>query len=269
MSFFARRVAGLTGVAEDRLERLAGGDLSEILVVPRPDGAIAVAKGSPAIATEAAMLRALLGAGIPAPKVESEYEGVLILEHVANDGVFSPSAWADLGVVLRRLHARTEELYGWPVDYRLGTVELHNRQRRDWPGFWAEQRLLPTAALLDRPWRERVEAVAARAVELLPAEPTRAWLHGDLWSGNILVAGGSVAALIDPACYYGHAEVDLAMLTLFDTPPPEFWSAYGALDAGWEARRPLYQLFPALVHLRLFGAAYSGMADRMLTALGA
>ena len=269
MSFFARRVSAVTGVAEDRLERLAGGDLSEILVVPRPDGSIAVAKGSPAIATEAAMLRALLGAGIPAPKVESEYEGVVILEHVANDGVFSPSAWADLGIVLRRLHARSDELYGWPVDYRLGTVELHNRQRRDWPGFWAEQRLLATAALLDRPWRERVEAVAARAVELLPAEPIPAWLHGDLWSGNILVAGGRVAALIDPACYYGHAEVDLAMLTLFDTPPPEFWSAYGALDAGWEARRPLYQLFPALVHLRLFGATYSGMADRMLTALGA
>lgn len=268
MSFFARRVAAVTGVAEDRLERLAGGDLSEILLVHRPDDSRAVAKGGAAGATEAAMLRALLGAGIPAPRVESEYEGVLILQHVPNDGVFSPAAWASIGSALARLHARTAEEYGWPVDYRLGTVELDNRQRRDWPGFWAEQRLLPTAALLDRPWRERVSALAARLPDLLPADPPAAWLHGDLWSGNILVEGGRLAALIDPACYHGHAEVDLAMLSLFDSPPAEFWEAYGPIAAGWEARLPLYQLFPALVHLRLFGATYSGMVDRMLRAAG-
>ena len=39
-------------------------------------------------------------------------------------------------------------------------------------------------------------------------------------------------------------------------------------EPGWEERLPVYQLFPALVHLRLFGAAYAPMVDRLL-ALGA
>ncbi|PWG01822.1 aminoglycoside phosphotransferase [Sphingosinicella humi] len=264
MSAFAAKVAALTGVAEARLERLAGGDLSEVLLIRRPDGRRIVAKGGPAVATEAAMLRALAAAGVAAPAVEGEHEGVLLLEHVEHDGLFSPHAWADIGAAVRNLHARRGQGYGWPVDYALGSVALDNRQRREWPEFWGEQRLVSTARVLDRPWRDRIGGLAKRLRELLPADPPRALLHGDLWSGNILVAEGRLAALVDPACYYGHAEVDLAMLTLFGSPPPEFWDAYGPLEPGWEERRIIYQLFPALVHLRLFGASYAGMVERLL-----
>jgi fructosamine-3-kinase len=266
---FARKVASLAHVGEDRLERLTGGDLSEVLLVRRGDGRLSVAKGGPAVATEAAMLRALAAAGLPAPMVEAEHDGVLLLEHVVNDGVFSDNAWRSIGAALRRLHGEVGTDYGWPVNYQLGTVALDNGPRGDWPGFWGEQRLIPTVAILDRPWRERVERLARRLADILPAAPPPALLHGDLWSGNILVRGGSLAAFIDPACCHGHAEADLAMLTLFDTPSAAFWDAYGGLEPGWEARRPAYQLFPALVHLRLLGAAYAGMVDRLLDALGA
>lgn len=265
MTAFSQRVAAVTGVAEERLERLAGGDLSEVLLVPRPEGA-AVAKSGPSVGTEAAMLRALAGAGIRVPGVVGEHDGVLLLQHVAHDGVLSPNAWADIGAELAKLHARIGEAYGWPVDYALGTVALDNREGRDWPRFWGEQRLAAAARLLDRPWRERVERLAGRLPDLLPAAPPAALLHGDLWTGNILVEGGRLAALIDPACYHGHAEVDLAMLSLFGEPPGEFWDAYGGREAEWEQRLPIYQLFPALVHLRLFGAAYAPMVDRLLNA---
>jgi fructosamine-3-kinase len=265
---FAQRVAAVTGVAAERLERLAGGDLSEVLLVPRPEGAL-VAKSGPSVGTEAAMLRALVGAGIRVPGVVGEHDGVLLLDYVAHDDVLSPNAWADIGAELGRLHARTGEAYGWPVDYALGTVALDNREGRDWPRFWGEQRLAAAARLLDRPWRERVERLAGRLGDLLPAAPPASFLHGDLWTGNILVGGGRLAALIDPACYHGHAEVDLAMLCLFGTPPEEFWQAYGGREPGWEARLALYQLFPALVHLRLFGPAYAPMVDRLLDAADA
>lgn len=268
MSAFSQRVAAVTGVSEDRLERLAGESISEVLLVPRPGGFPLVAKSSPAIAAEAAMLRAIAAAGIPAPTVEGEHEGVLLLEHVGNDGLFSARAWGDIGAFIRRLHARTGESYGWPVDYAIGTVGFDNRESRDWPAFWGEQRLLATASLLDRPWRERVEQLCARLGELLPAAPRAALLHGDLWAGNILVRDGAMAALIDPACYHGDAEVDLAMLDLFSTPPDEFNDAYGPLAPGWEERRPIYQLFPALAHVRLWGATYFGMVDRLLSAAG-
>ena len=269
MTAFSAKVAALTGAPENLLERLAGGDLSEVLLVRRPDGRVSVAKGGSATGTEAAMLRALAGAGVPAPMPEGELDGVLLLEHIDNDGIFSPHAWADIGAIVARLHSNTDESYGWPVDFRIGTIDLHNRPTSAWPSFWAERRLISTAAVLDRPWRERVDIVAGRIDALLPSAPACALLHGDLWSGNILVAGGRLAALIDPVCYYGHCEVDLAMLTLFDTPPDAFWDGYGALEPGWEERRPAYQLFPALMHLRLFGANYGGMVDRLLITLGA
>lgn len=264
MTDFARRVASLLAVPEGQLERLAGGDLSAVLLARRPDGRCTVAKGGAVVGAEASMLRALAGAGMPAPLVEGEHEHLLLLEYVENDGVFSRNAWAEIGCALRRLHERTGEQYGWPVDYRIRTVELVNRPRSDWPGFWAEQRLLATAALLDRPWRERIEEVARRLPDLLPDAPPASHLHGDLWSGNILVKDGRLAALIDPACYYGDAEVDLAMIALFDSPPPEFWEAYGPLQPGWNERRPLYQLFPALIHLRLFGPSYAPLVERLL-----
>jgi fructosamine-3-kinase len=269
VSGFAAKVAALAHVGEERIERLSGGDLSQVLLVRRPDGRRTVAKGGGAVATEAAMLRALAAAGLPAPSVEGEHESVLLLEFVENDGVFSARAWSAIGTAMKRLHSVTAERYGWPVDYQLGTVTLENRERADWPTFWAEQRLISTAAILDRPWRERIDRLAPRLARLLPAQPPPSLLHGDLWSGNILVRDGALAALIDPACYHGDAEADLAMLTLFDAPADSFWEAYGRPAADWEERRPAYQLFPALVHLRLFGAGYAGMVDRLLEALGA
>ena len=269
MSAFARRVAALTQVPEARLERLAGGDLSEVLLVARPDGRRSVAKGGAAVAVEAAMLRALAGAGAPVPNLEAEHDGLLLLEHVENDRVFSAAAWRDIGLRLKALHGHKGERYGWPVDFRIGTVELDNRESDTWPSFWAQQRLLATARVLDRPWRERIAALAQTLPDRLPARPAPALLHGDLWGGNILVRDGRLAALIDPACYYGDAEVDLGMLALFDAPGPDFEESYGPLEPGWEERRPVYQLFPALLHLRLFGGGYAGMVDRLLLSLGA
>jgi len=265
---FSQRVAALTGVAEDRLERLVAESVSEVLLVRRPTGVISVAKQSPAVAVEAAMLRALAGAGLPVPMVEGEHEGVLLLEHVENDGLFSARAWADVGARIRELHRRGGEVYGWPVDYAIGTVTFDNRETDDWPRFWGEQRLVATASLLDRPWRERIERLARRLGDLLPASPPPALLHGDLWTGNILVRDGRLASLVDPACYYGHGEVDLAMLDLFSTPPEQFREAYGALEPGWRQRQPIYQLFPALAHVRLWGPGYHAMVDRLLEAVG-
>ncbi len=268
MTAFAHKVAELLGVPETRLERLAGGDLSEVLLVPRAEGPPLVAKGGPNVNAEAAMLRTLAGLGAKAPGVEGEYDTILLLDHVPNDGVMSPNAWADIGEAVARLHAHRGEAYGWPVDYALGTVALDNREGRDWLRFWGEQRLIAASSLLDRPWRARVEMLVRQLGELIPRDPAPALLHGDLWSGNILVEDGRLAAFIDPACYYGHAEVDLAMLCLFATPPAEFWDGYGAGEDGREERLPVYQLFPALVHLRLFGATYAPMVERLLAAVG-
>lgn len=269
MTDFSRKVEAVTGLSPDRIQLLASGSLSEVLLVRWPDGRRSVAKSGPATAVEADMLRALSAAGAPAPEVESEQDGVLLLEFVDNDGAFTDSTWADTGARLSALHRSTGTTYGWSADYAFGKVRLVNRENSDWPAFWAEQRLVSTAAMLSSDWRRRVERLSARIGDLLPASPAPALLHGDLWTGNILVRDGRLAGLIDPACYYGDAEVDLAMLDLFGLPSESFRNAYGSLEPGWADRRPVYQLFPALVHLCLFGSGYAGMVDRLLARSGA
>jgi fructosamine-3-kinase len=269
LSQLRRRVASLTGVAEDRIERLAGGDLSEVLLVTRNDGSRIVAKGGAQVVTEAEMLRALATTGAPVPAIEGEYGDTLLIEHIPNDGAFSPRAWADIGRQVRAMHGHEAGEYGWPVDHSLGSVLLDNQQTDDWRFFWTEKRLRGPALLLDLPWRKRIDALAPRLMDVLPPAPPAALLHGDLWTGNLLVREGKLAALIDPACYHGDPEVDLAMLCLFGSPDEAFWQAYGELQPGWAERRLIYQLFPAIMHLRLFGATYEGLVDRLLTEAGA
>lgn len=97
-------------------------------------------------------------------------------------------------------------------------------------------------------------------------------LHGDLWGGNVLVGHGGRAYLVDPAVYRGHREVDLAMMELFGGFGERVFSAYREVrpvEPGYrEARRDVYQLYPLLVHVNLFGGGYVRRAlsaiDRIL-----
>jgi fructosamine-3-kinase len=65
--------------------------------------------------------------------------------------------------------------------------------------------------------------------------------------------------LIDPAVYGGHREIDLAMMRLFGGFSHRCFDAYREahpLAPASEQRIPLYQLYPLLVHVNLFGSAY-------------
>lgn len=262
----AEAAAALLGSALSRAERLHGGDLSEVVRLILRDGRVAIAKGGPAPRTEAAMLAAIRDSGIPAPAVLAVSDDVLVLEEQSHDGRLG-DAWADLGHCLFRLHRHAGQRYGWDADYAFGTLAISNRWHDHWPTFWAECRLLPHLPHLPPTLARRVESLATDLPNRLPARPVASLLHGDLWSGNVLVANGQVAGLIDPACYYGNAEVDLAMLGLFDHPPGAFQAAYGALAPGYEERLEIYRLWPALVHLRLFGAGYRGLVEGILDGL--
>ena len=75
---------------------------------------------------------------------------------------------------------------------------------------------------------------------------------------------GRLSGLVDPACSYGDGEADLAMLTLFGALGPSFAEGYGPLPPGAAERLPVYQLWPAIVHLRLFGGGYRGLVEQLL-----
>ncbi|WP_010542977.1 fructosamine kinase family protein [Sphingomonas elodea] len=258
----ADRAAALLGTPVSAAAALSGGDLSAVHRLRLADGGSAIAKQGPLVSVEADMLAAIAASGAPAPAVLGVGEDLLLIEEMPNDGHLATS-WDSLATTLRTLHAATGQGYGWHADYAFGRVAIPNGTNRDWPGFWADRRLRCHLPHLPAPLARRLERLADRMPDLLPANPAPALLHGDLWGGNILVAAGRVTALIDPACYHGDREVDAAMLTLFDAPPARFFDAL-ALPPGWQARQPIYRLWPLLVHLRLFGSSYAGAVEAAL-----
>ena len=112
-----------------------------------------------------------------------------------------------------------------------------------------------------------LERLRARLPDLTgPPEPP-ARLHGDLWGGNAMTAADGAPILIDPAVYGGHREIDLAMMRLFGGFSPTVFAAYAEahpLADGHEDRVELYQLYPILVHVVLFGGGYARSAERIL-----
>ncbi|BBI60331.1 hypothetical protein HSBAA_16370 [Vreelandella sulfidaeris] len=120
---------------------------------------------------------------------------------------------------------------------------------------------------MDNQLRERIERLAQDLERWLPDTPP-SLLHGDLWSGNVLFTNKG-PAVIDPAVYRHYPEVDVAMLTLFGSPGEAFFDAYwnGNAPADWPRREALFQLYPLLNHLLLFGAGYRSAVERSVARL--
>lgn len=211
-----------------------------------------VAKHGPLVLRESEMLQAMGKAGAPVPDVLHCENDLLLISHINAGG--SPH-WGSLAEALGKLHADSGETFGWHADYAFGPLTVTNTRSNDWPGFWAENRLLCHGEKIDGSITARLEKLATKLPEMLPRQPASSLLHGDLWGGNVLFDACGLAALIDPACYFGDREVDAAMLTLFDHPPERFFADL-KLEPGWRERQPVYRLWPLLVHLRLFGLAY-------------
>jgi fructosamine-3-kinase len=257
----------LLGAELRRAVAVHGGALSQIVRIELADGRAALVKTGQSTLTEAAMLDAIAESGAPAPTVLAADEHVLVMEVLPSGGSLH-AAWGSLGRVLARLHTETGTRYGWANDYAFGSVAIANAWHDSWPAFWAERRLLIHAAEIGSRTARRLEALALDLDNRIPSAPEPVLLHGDLWGGNVVVAGRDISGLVDPACYYGHCEVDIAMLTLFDSPSSAFFDAYGPFETGFDERLRIYQLWPALVHLRLFGGGYQSMVDGLLSASG-
>jgi len=174
--------------------------------------------------------------------------------------------YAALGRMLAALHRQTGPRFGWSRDNYIGLSPQQNGWCDDWLEFWRTRRMQPQIDLAKR----NGFAVEMPELHLLENhEPMASLLHGDLWSGNAgFTAEGPV--VFDPAVYYGDRETDLAMTELFGGFPREFYDAYNeaySLDAGYEKRKHLYNLYHLLNHLNLFGAAYYMQIQAILRSL--
>jgi fructosamine-3-kinase len=168
------------------------------------------------------------------------------------------------GCSLAALHRNTHAYFGLDHDNRMGALEQFNHQHTDGVTFFIQQRLMPQVKLALE--RKKIAAVHVHQFErlyiqlpqILPAEPP-SLIHGDLWAGNVIEGPDGDACLIDPAVAYSHREADLAMTMLFGRFDDKFYDAYHSafpLTQGWQERMDLWNLYPLLVHVNLFGDSY-------------
>ena len=185
--------------------------------------------------------------------------------------------WYQAGQKIAALHNNTSSQgYGFNYTTFCGPTALDNRWNDSWADFFVNQRLKPALEALKA--RGELISHSERALKACRArlegyQPTPALLHGDLWSGNIGFIpdqGSSRTVIFDPASYYGDGEVDLAMTELFGRFPQAFYMGYQKyrdIKAGYDERRPVYQLFHLLNHARLFGGHYVQQARELIRSL--
>jgi protein-ribulosamine 3-kinase len=203
---------------------------------------------------------------------------VLVLEWI---GQGSPTTrfWTLFGEQLAALHRVTAPanghlptspgksaplLFGLDHPNYMGALPQDNTPEATWTDFFIHRRLEPQIklashnGLLPIAARDRFQRLYEHLPAIFPPEPP-ALLHGDLWSGNFLCDDKDQPVLIDPAVYYGHRSIDLAMTTLFGGFDPAFYDAYHwhyPLPVNHRQQWTIANLYPLLIHLNLFGPGY-------------
>jgi fructosamine-3-kinase len=262
---------------------LSGGCVGQVYRLRLADGRRLVAKVDNApnsqLWREGYMLRYLAEhSALPVPAVWHVEDGLLLMAYLPGQSHFSPQAQAHAAELLAALHDQTAPAYGLAEDTLIGGLHQPNGWRDSWIAFFREQRLLYMggegvrsgrlpSSLFDRLTR------FCGSLERWLREPERpSLLHGDVWTTNVLAVGDAISGFIDPAVYYGHPEVELAFVTLFGTFERPFFTRYQQIrpisPGFFEERRDIYNLYPLLVHVRLFGGSYTHSVDRTLRKFG-
>jgi fructosamine-3-kinase len=218
---------------------------------------------------EAPTLRVPRVLGVSAPDEPIRY---LVLEYLTPG---RPRADFDerLGQGLAALHALGAARFGLDHDNYIGSLPQSNAASPTWVEFYRDRRLLPqlerasASGRASYALRRGFERLFEKLPELVGPAERPARLHGDLWGGNLHVDTSGAPCLIDPAAYAGHREMDLAMMRLFGGFSERVFAAYDEawpLAAGARERVSLYQLYPLMVHVNLFGGSYVASVERAL-----
>src|SRR6478672_144443 len=229
---------------------------------------------------EAYMLGELArGSDLPVPAVHVAELDLLVMDFIENDGGgITPEVERHAAELIAALHATPRPSFGYERDTLIGPLPQPNPCSDRWIPFFRDHRLLAMARRAEAEGRlspkllSRVERLAEVLHEYLTEPRHPSLLHGDLWTGNVLLRGNRIAGFVDPAIYWGHNEIELAFATMFGTFGQSFFETYEALlplETGFhEIRSSLYKLYPTLVHVRLFGSAYLPPIEQTLKRVG-
>ncbi|MFW5748854.1 MAG: fructosamine kinase family protein [Chloroflexota bacterium] len=276
------RIEQITGVPVTALRPLHGGSIGQVYRADLRDGravAVKVAGGDGTLDLEGEMLRYLSQrSSLPVPDVLHAEPGLLIMSFIPGGSDLNSDVQRHAADLLAELHSIPAPHFGFERATLIGGLRQPNPWTDSWVAFFRDHRLLYMAGEARRAGRlpanlhRRIESFAARVGELITEPDQPALIHGDMWTTNILAQDGRVTGFVDPAVYYAHPEIELAFSTLFGTFGDAFFDRYNELrpiaPGFFEQRRDIYNLYPLLVHVRLFGAGYVGSVERILREAG-
>ncbi|MBN2745464.1 MAG: fructosamine kinase family protein [Bacteroidales bacterium] len=256
-----------------KVRHAGGGDINEAALLETSEGLLFVKWNSASrfpnmFKREAEGLNKLRSAeeiSVPLPLHFDEIDGIgFLLMEAIEQGSKEQGFWFKFGMQLAELHKHSSESFGFNSDNYIGSLVQHNRQSNSWTDFFVEQRLEPQlrwateSNRADKILVSKFHKLFEKLDGYFPKEAP-SLLHGDLWNGNFMVNLQGQPVLIDPAVYFGHREMDLAMSRLFGGFSEDFYQGYHQsfpLESGWIERTDLCNLYPLLVHLNLFGSGY-------------
>lgn len=183
--------------------------------------------------------------------------------------------WENLGEGLAELHMATQKQFGLQEDNYIASLPQINSIQEDWCDFFISNRLEPLVGkalyqgMIDASFLKKFQSIYPKLRGIFPKEKP-ALIHGDLWSGNVMTDANGNPVLIDPAVYYGHREMDIAFSKLFGGFDMRFYETYESvfpLEPEFADREAIYNLYPLLVHLILFGSSYLPPIERTVRRL--
>ena len=272
----------ILGVAVSGRTGLSGGCVGEVCRVELADGRHVVAKlGGPGsgLETEGWMLDYLAQKSfLPVPHVFHADNNLLLMSFIESGGTLDGSAQEHAAELLADLHGVTAPRFGLERDTLIGGLAQPNQQADSWRDFFRQQRLLYMGGEARRAGRlpggifKRLEKFVGKLEDWITEPECPSLIHGDMWGGNVLSGQGRIAGFVDPAIYYADPEIELAFSTMFSTFGEAFFRRYGELrplaPGFFEERRDIYNLYPLLVHVRLFGGGYVDGVNRTLARFG-
>jgi len=187
----------------------------------------------------------------------------IIIEYL-EEGRPEPESAEIFGRQLAGLHSTANNQFGLEHDNYIGRLPQSNTRHDDWITFFTDERLIPQVQMaldtgkLNSTDNEKFERLYHRLPNIMPDEKP-ALLHGDLWGGNFFYTTDGMPAIFDPAVYFGNREIELAFTHLFGGFAHDFYSSYEhlfPLEPGFHERKDIYNLYPLLVHVNMFGGTY-------------
>jgi len=270
LKFISEIIEHETGSVPHKIIRLQGGDINQVYHCFTKNNQLVVkvniaGKFPNMFEKEKKGLELLKPSNFLIPKIFSigsfRKLDYLILEYIKPGKAIN---WEKFGENLANLHQLSNNKFGLGYDNYIGSIHQINTYENNWLNFYTNHRIIHLMIvarnknLLNYQDCRKIESMCGSFKDFIPFT-LPSLLHGDLWSGNIICSENGSPVLIDPAVYFGHPEIDWAMLDLFGNYPQysfEIYNEINPLEKGFEERKSIHQLYPLLVHLVLFGRSY-------------